>query len=107
MVKKRENLLTEIEKIISQLKKPLTRLEIDNGWSETLQVRWKTFFEKMYEDVKSGQPLAKFPQYGPLLRGLDSSGITKGSLFELAAHVASLYIEEKEAEAKKWWQFWK
>ena len=81
---KKENLLQDIQSLLTQLRAGLTQDEDSNGWSKESKAA-AVYFDKLIASLRADSVL---PSLG-IVRGLDHWGVTGGDLLEEIARITN------------------
>ena len=82
---KKENLLQDIQSLLTQLRAGLTQDEDSNGWSKESKAAAAVYFDKLIASLRADSVL---PSLG-IVRGLDHWGVTGGDLLEEIARITN------------------
>ncbi len=82
---KKKQLISEIDDMLKGLQSPLSKSEIDCGWTVECQLAMKKMFIDIQEKLKNEQELPTVF----IAKGLDHWGVSGGQLFEKAATISN------------------
>lgn len=80
-----EVLFENLRKIVTQLEQPLTVDDVRDGWTDASQLAFLNLFKNLQKILDAG---AAIPDLH-IARGMDSWGISSGSLLESAAAISN------------------
>jgi len=68
--------------LIERLSKPLTEIDIQDGWSDEAKEAALSLLQRLQGDIQNNVQVSEIAEYRSIARGLDHWGIEGGELLE-------------------------
>lgn len=81
----RTEIIDAVKAFCERLSQPLPGEEYAAGWTDSRRLDVLRYFQKLEQDLTSGREIP----YIPLIRTLDSAGISDGELLEQACRITN------------------